>query len=32
MSEYQAYYFARVDRPLSGNEIEAVDALSSHMD
>jgi hypothetical protein len=32
MSEYQAYYFARVDRPLSGNEIEAVDALSSHME
>jgi len=32
MSEYQAYYFARVDRPLSGQEIEAVDALSSHME
>jgi hypothetical protein len=32
MSEYQAYYFARVDRPLSGKEIEAVDALSSHME
>ena len=32
MSEYQAYYFARVDRPLSSKEIEAVDALSSHME
>lgn len=31
MSEYQAYYFARAERPLSGSELEAVEALSSHI-
>lgn len=32
MSEYQRYEFMTVDRPLTKKELEAVDALSSHIE
>ncbi|MFT5622722.1 MAG: hypothetical protein ACI9FZ_000647 [Bacteroidia bacterium] len=32
MSAYQAYYFARAERTFSGAEVEAIDALSSHIE
>ena len=32
MSEYQRYEFMTIDRPLTRVQLDAVDALSSHID
>ena len=32
MSEYQRYEFMAIDRPLTRVQLDAVDALSSHID